>query len=268
MPTIPIYHVNAFTDKLFSGNPAAICWLEETLTDNTLQKIAAENNLPTTAFVVQRRDINAFDIRWFTPEYELDLCGHGTLAAAYVIFNFIRSNLSEINFFSKIDVLKVQRDQDWIRLHFPIKMPEKITPDPILIEGLGITPEATYQYQTERCLVVLKNENLVKQLKPNLTVLRNFSHRGIVITAKSNQKPFDFLSRTFYPKKNLNPEDAVTGASHCLLVPYWAEQLNKTILNAYQASSRGGFLKCTLNPTDITLSGQAVLYLKGQITVF
>lgn len=258
---IPIYHVDAFTDKFFCGNPAAVCILPHWLPDNKLHAIAKENNLPVTAFLFREGD--KFNIRWITPEYELDICGHGSLSAGYVIFNHLEPTWQKADLQSRIESLQVLRADDLITLNFPAKSIESISL-PLLEQGLELAPKETYQHKNERCLVVYDTEEEVKQLKPNMQILKKLEHRGITATATG--KDVDFVSRTFYPQKTIS-EDPATGASHCLLAPYWAKRLNKTDLHALQVSERGGEIFCQYQGDRVLISGQAVMYMQGFIIV-
>jgi len=253
----------AFTDTLFTGNPAMECLLPQWFETDKLQKLAQENNLPVTAFLVKKDN---WEIRWFTPEYELELCGHGTMAAAYVFFNYLEHKLTVINFHSKHEILNIVRNDDWITLNFPIKEIEQCDTPHLVIHGLGIQPLETYHHNTERYMVVLENEYQVKNFMPNISVLRQLPHRGIIVTAPGQNS--DFVSRTFYPKKTLNVEDSVTGVSHCLLAPYWTKQLNKKELYAQQLSDRKGFMKCAVSNNRVYLSSKAVLYFNGNILAY
>ncbi len=257
--TIKIYHVDAFTDKLFHGNPAAVCVLSTWLADEVLYAIARENNLPVTAFLV--RDQNKFNIRWITPEYELDLCGHGSLSAGFVIFNFLEPSLKKVDLKSRTELLQITRDNDFITLNFPAKVIESVAL-PLLEEGLGLRPKEIYQHGNERCLAVYASEDEVRQLRPNLSILKKMPHRGITVTAQGNE--IDFVSRTFYPQKTIS-EDPVTGASHCLLAPYWSKKLNKQELHARQLSERGGEIICRYKNDRVLISGRVVLYMQGDI---
>jgi PhzF family phenazine biosynthesis protein len=233
---IPTYHIDAFTDKLFSGNPAAVCILDKWLEDDLLFSIAKENNLPVTAFIL--RENNLFKIRWITPDDELSLCGHGTLAASFVIFNFIELTWNKITFESTHEQLEAVKENGGITLNFPAKSLEKSENISFLEQGLGVTPQEVYQLNNERCLVVLQSEDEVKNLNPNRMILKKVTHRGIIVTAPG--KYSDIVSRTFYPQKKTSFfEDAATGASHCLLTPYWSKRLNKTELHCKQISERG-----------------------------
>lgn len=258
-----LFHVDAFTNQIFKGNPAAVCFLEEWLAEDVLHSIAKENNLPVTAFLKEKN--NGYEIRWITPEYELELCGHGSLAAAFVIFKYIKPGVSEIKFQSqKAGEITVYNKNNLIELNFPEK---EIVPIAILeqiVSGLGKIPVAVYQHKSERILAVFENEEIIKNLLPDMHVLKSLEHRGIIVTAPSAQ--VDFVSRTFYPIK-LIPEDAVTGASHCLLVPYWAKRLKKSELHAYQLSARGGELFCRYGDKRVLISGSACLYMQGEIVI-
>jgi len=258
---IPIYHVDAFTDKIFCGNPAAVCILSKWLSDEELHAIAKENNLPVTAFLV--REENKFNIRWITPEYELDICGHGSLSAGYVIFNYLEPTWEKADLQSRIELLQVLRTDDLITLNFPTKNIEKFSL-PLLEQGLGLAPKEIYQHKNERCLAIYSTEEEVKQLKPNMQILKKLEHRGITVTAPG--KNVDFVSRTFYPQKTIF-EDPATGASHCLLAPYWSKRLNKTDLHALQVSERGGEIFCQYQGDRVLISGKAVLYMQGVITI-
>jgi PhzF family phenazine biosynthesis protein len=259
---IALYHIDAFATKHFAGNPAAVCVLPRAMPDSFLQKIAAENNQPATAFLVKNGD--QYNMRWFTPEYEIDLCGHGTLSAAYVIFNILEPHRDKIEFISPIGLLLVYRQGDRITLDFPVKEIEKCEAPAALIDGLGQTPTRVYQYQNERYLVVYDTEDTIKALRPDIQILKKLSHRGIIVTAPGNT--VDFVSRVFYPHKAMY-EDAMTGSSYCLLVPYWSEQLHKQKFHARQISHRGGEVICELQNNKILLHGNAVMYMQGMITI-
>lgn len=258
---IPLYHLDAFTSKMFSGNPAAVCILPEWLSDDMLHKIAKENNLPVTAFLVIEED--TYRIRWITPDYELNLCGHGSLAAGYVIFNFMDSSLQNVDLHSRTEVLPVTRNDSLITLNFPAKNIEPCSL-PALEQGLGLSPKATYQHKKERCIAVFDTEEEIKKLKPNMEILKQLEHVGISVTSPG--VAVDFVSRTFYPHKAIS-EDPVTGASHCLLAPYWSKQLSKTNLHALQVSERGGEIFCQYQGNRVLISGKVQLYLHGSIAI-
>lgn len=256
---IPVYYVNAFTDKLFHGNPAAVCILSHWLPDDKLQAIAKENNLPVTAFLL--RENNQFNIRWITPEYELDICGHGSLSAGYIIFNYLEKNWQKIDFQSRAESLQAFRSDELITLNFPVKKIETVSL-PLLTKGLGLAPKEVYQHKNERCLAIYNTEDEVKQLKPDMQLLKKLEYRGFIVTAPGRE--VDFVSRTFYPQKTIS-EDSVTGASHCLLAPYWAKRLGKADLRAFQVSKRGGEIFCRYENDRVLISGKAVLYMEGHI---
>lgn len=258
---ISLYHVDAFTDKIFSGNPAAVCVLQNWISEELLTKIAKENNLPVTAFLV--REDNKFHIRWITPEYELELCGHGTMAASYIILNYLEPTWNEVELQSRIETLHVYRDEDFITMNFPAKEIEKCNL-PLLIQGLGLTPIEMYQHKNDRCLAVFNSQEEIEKMTPDIEILKKLPHRGITITAPSST--VDFVSRTFYPLKNIT-EDPATGASHCLLAPYWAMRLNKNKLMAKQLSQRGGEMMCEFKDNRVFISGKVVLYSHGTVII-
>ncbi len=258
---IPVYYLDAFTDRLFSGNPAAVCLLSDWLPEESLRSIARENNLPTTAFLTPEDE--GYNIRWITPEFELELCGHAALAAGYVIFNHLQPELQQVTMHLKNgSQLQILRRQDLIALEFPVKTiePREIAKE--IEKSLGITPLEMYQHRDERCIIVLNDEQTVRDLRPNMQPLKDLDYWGYVVTAPGIN--VDFVSRTFYPDKLIS-EDAVTGASHCALMPYWVNRLSKNPLRAYQVSHRGGYLECELQQNHVLISGKAVLYLEGTI---
>ena len=258
---IPIYHVDAFTDKIFAGNPAAICLLQEWLPDEILFAIAKENNLPVTTFLV--REKNHYVVRWITPEYELNLCGHGSLSAGFVILSLLEPTWQDVNMRSLHEIIQISRQGKDITLNFPAKEFVSCTL-PLLEEGLGIKPAEVYQYQTDRCFVVCSSEDEVKALQPDISILKKLPHRGITVTATG--KNCDFVSRTFYPQKSIW-EDPVTGASHALLAPYWSQRLNKIKLHARQVSARGGEMICEYKDNCVYITSSAVLYSQGIIHI-
>jgi PhzF family phenazine biosynthesis protein len=259
---LPVYIVDAFTDKLFSGNPAAVCPLEHWLSDKLMQDIATENNLSDTAFFVKNDD--HYDIRWFTPATEIKLCGHATLASAHVLFTELGYTKNVIEFNSLSGLLKVQRTADGkIQLDFPANMPEQTNDIPDgLFEGLGIKNAPVYK--SFDYMVVLPTQADVEILNPDFKTLAKVKARGVIATAKGNEA--DFISRCFFPQSGIN-EDSVTGSAHTITVPYWAEQLVKTKLKAIQLSKRRGYLDCELVEDRVLMSGEAVTYLKGEYNV-
>ncbi len=260
MPNIPIYQVDAFTNQLFAGNPAAICLLEQWPEDQTLQNIAAENNLSETAFLM--KNTSGYQLRWFTPVVEVDLCGHATLAAAHILFHHLHFEQPEISFLSKSGVLKVTKAGDQLTMDFPADSPIPYPLEPILLEALGLDQGTVFRGKTD-LMVVVDHENVVARMKPNFYQLEKFGVRGIIVTAEGEQ--VDFVSRFFAPRSGVN-EDPVTGSAHCTLTPYWSSRLGKTVLEATQISSRGGSIRCELVGDRVKLTGSAVTYLIGTIS--
>ncbi len=255
-----IYQVDAFTDKIFGGNPAAVCPLNKWLSDDLLQKIAMENNLAETAFYVKKE--NEYQIRWFTPTVEVDLCGHATLAAAFVLFNYENHASNEIDFHSsRSGALKVSKQGDYLTLNFPTDVYEAIDLFPELTAGFDLQAIEALKGKTDYVLV-FENENQIKNIKIDLEKISKLKGRGIIITSKGEQ--VDFVSRFFAPQSGIN-EDPVTGSAHTTLTPYWAKKLNKNELTAIQLSERKGFLKCKYLNERVEISGKAVLYLVGEI---
>lgn len=257
---IPIYFVDAFTTRLFSGNPAAVCVLENWLPDTVMQNIAAENNLSETAFFVKENE--GFHIRWFTPDYEIDLCGHGTLATAHVIFNHLNYSENEITFQSRSGPLSVSKTSQGLTLNFPTYSVQEIPVTDIFIEGLGIKPIALYK--KDRYLAVLENEQQIRQLKINVPVLSKIDLRSVIVTAPGDE--VDFVLRYFIPKE-IGLEDPVTGSAQSYLAPYWAQRLKKSLFHVHQLSKRGGELFSELKSDRVLISGQVVDYLKGFIEI-
>jgi PhzF family phenazine biosynthesis protein len=260
---LTIYQIDAFTNKLFGGNPAAVIPLDSWIDEALMQQIAMENNLAETVFFV--REKKGFHIRWFTPELEIDLCGHATLASAYVLYHFLGYTESSILFYSKSGELQVRKKDSLLQLNFPSRMPVLITEYPDeLLKGLGISnPVAVYK--SRDYVVELQNEKELKQVRPDFSLLNKIDVIGIVITAPGSD--CDFVSRFFAPNCGI-PEDPVTGSSHSSLIPFWAEKLNKPELHARQLSQRQGELWCELLANDrVLIAGEAVFYMKGEINV-
>lgn len=255
---IPLYQVDAFTDKVFGGNPAAVCPLESWLDKSLMQNIAAENNLSETAFFVKKGD--RFEIRWFTPKLEIDLAGHPTLATAHVIFNHTDYNKNEITFISSGGELMVTKSNDLLVMNFPARPPEAVmTPAP-LIRGLGLEPLEVRKARDY--LVLYPSEENILSIKPKFDALAELDCLGIIITARGNQS--DFVSRFFAPRAGIN-EDPVTGSAHTTLIPFWAEKLDKKSFHAFQLSERKGELFCEYLGDRVKIGGYAVTYLKGEI---
>lgn len=262
---LTIYQIDAFADKLFCGNPAAVIPLDQWIDDELMQKIALENNLSETVFFVPSINSAAdFDIRWFTPEVEINLCGHATLASAYVLFTFMDHKKSTIDFHSKSGLLKVSKRHDQIVMEFPSWKPER-TDDypPALAEILG-GAEIVGVYKNRDLLVEMMNEKAVKDCEPDFSTMKKYIDK-MIITAPG--KKVDFVSRFFAPGAGIN-EDPVTGSAHSQLIPFWSEKLGKKNLHALQLSKRSGELWCEqLNEKRVTMSGKAVFYMKGEIHV-
>lgn len=259
-----LYQLDAFTNQLFSGNPAAVVPLTEWLPDEQMQKIAAENNLAETAFYVSTGEPGQYHIRWFTPAVEVDLCGHATLATAYVVF-FLEEKpaVDRITFDSRSGPLNVCREKDgWLVLDFPADVVQKATlQPPALTAAFTEKPKAVYKGKTDYMLVFGSQAD-IEALTPDFRELVTVPARGVIVTAPG--KDVDFVSRFFAPQSGID-EDPVTGSAHTTLIPYWADQLGKTELTARQLSARGGFLKCKLNEDRVEIAGQVQLYLKGEI---
>jgi PhzF family phenazine biosynthesis protein len=253
---IPIYQIDAFTSRVFSGNPAAVCPLEQWLEDDLLQAIAQENNLSETAFFVPAQD--GYHIRWFTPVAEVDLCGHATLASAFVIFNHLDRSEKRVTFESRSGALAVTLEGDWLSMDFPSQPPRACEAPPELLEALGEKP--TQALRSEDYFIVFPDEDAVRRLSPDMTKLKQVDLRGIIVTARG--KEVDFVSRFFAPNLGVD-EDPVTGSAHCALVPYWSKQLDKKELHALQVSRRGGELYCRDLGERVAIAGRAVEYMKG-----
>ena len=252
------FQIDAFTGDVFGGNPAAVCPLESWPPDDLLQSIAEENNLSETAFFVPAE--NHFELRWFTPVREVDLCGHATLASAHVIFEHIGYDKSYITFKTKSGDLTVKKNGELLEMDFPSYIPEPCAPPEFLIKGLGKPPLLTLKAQDY--IAVYGDEEEVRSIVPNQTLLNQLDLRGVTITAPGGNT--DFVSRFFAPKFGI-PEDPVTGSAHCELAPYWADRLNKNILHAMQVSRRVGEIFCEVKPCRVIISGRAVTFMKGEI---
>ena len=259
---LKMYQVDAFADKLFSGNPAAVVILESSIKDEVMQSIAAENNLSETAFVSVYE--SPISIRWFTPSLEVDLCGHATLASARILFDYYPDLArKEINLNSKSGVLKITQVEHGLCLNFPIDQPAEIESDPLFFEILGIQPLMLLRGKDDY-LAVLKNQKQIENIQPNFSLLKKVDARGLVISAPGDD--VDFVSRCFYPEAGIE-EDPVTGSAHTMLAPYWANQLNKDELEAHQLSKRGGKLICRLENDRVYISGTSVIYFEGTIAI-
>lgn len=257
---IPIYQIDAFTSRLFAGNPAAVCPLEEWLDDGVLQAIAAENNLSETAFFVKRQ--NRYHLRWFTPTVEVDLCGHATLASAYVILNYLEQASDGVAFDTRSGELVVRRDGGLLSMDFPSRPPVECPLPARLEEALGRRPLATMM--SRDLMAVFENEAEVRALRPDMDLLARVEAFAVIVTAPGDDS--DFVSRFFAPRGGV-AEDPVTGSAHCTLVPYWSRRLGKSSLYARQVSARGGELWCEDRGARVVIRGQAALFLEGQIVL-
>ena len=255
---IPIYQIDAFANEVFRGNPAAVCPLDHWLEDAQLQAIAAENNLAETAyFVAQGED---YKLRWFTPQQEVDLCGHATLAPAFVLFTELQERGPRLTFETKSGPLHADWDGKVVMLDFPARPGAPSEAPPALIEGLGYIPQEVRK--SRDFMAVLGEEDDVQSLAPTFSQLATLDCLGVIATARG--KEVDFVSRFFAPGAGLN-EDPVTGSAHCTLIPYWAEKLGKTRMVARQLSQRGGTLVCEMRGDRVGIGGQAVLYSRAEL---
>ncbi len=261
MKPLKIYQIDAFTNNLFSGNPAAVCVLDKWLPDELMQNIALENNLSETAFVVKKE--NYYEIRWFTPNIEVDLCGHATLAAAFVLFEYYEKAATTIifNSYRSGELIVSKSKNGLMTMNFPTDVFQEIPNQNTLNQAIGKTPLHTFKGKTD-IMLVYENEATIAALQPNFNALEKFDFRGIIVTAKGNN--CDFVSRFFAPFCGIN-EDPVTGSAHTTLTPYWAKTLNKNKMTAQQISKRGGHLICEYLGDRVQISGQATLYMIGEI---
>lgn len=256
---LPLYQVDAFTDHVFGGNPAAVCPLEAWLPDTTMQSIAAENNLAETAYFISQGE--GYALRWFTPSVEVPLCGHATLASAYVIFKHLKPEASELRFQTKSGELVVTRDGELLTLDFPARPGSKIPPPATLIEGLGTHPLEVWK--APYLMAIFASEDDVRHLQPDMRVLGGLD--PVICTAPGSDG-IDFVSRFFAPSHGID-EDPVTGSAHCTLVPYWSGRLKKNTMRARQISKRVGDLSVELRGERVRISGYGVEYLRGTITI-
>lgn len=258
-----IYQIDAFTDTVFGGNPAAVCILKEWLSDGVMQQIAAENNLAETAFAVPKD--NDYELRWFTPELEVDLCGHATLATAFVLFNHYHPKEHTIRFISpRSGSLVVVKNEDAsMTMDFPSDDLQSVSSQPNINEAIGKIPLETFKGKTDY-LLIYKSQQEIEAIHPNFHLLNDLDCRGVIVSAPGTQ--VDFVSRFFAPQCGI-PEDPVTGSAHTSLTPYWSKHLGKNKLTAKQLSPRGGNLHCEYLGERVKISGKAVCYLVGEIEV-
>ena len=257
---LKIYQIDAFTNQVFKGNPAAVVPLQEWLPTEIMQQIAAENNLAETAFFVQEND--KYHIKWFTPTVEIELCGHATLASAFVIYNYLNYDKNEIHFTCMVGDLLVTKNEDWITLNFPSIETQPAKAPEILAQAIGAHPLAFYDSKT-KFVALLEDEESIQNCQPDFNLIDQLQ-KNLIITAKG--KEVDFVSRFFAPQSGIN-EDPVTGSAHSVLIPFWSKKLNKTELTAMQLSQRTGYLKCRHLADRVEMSGQAVCYLIGEIFI-
>ncbi|MFZ2340515.1 MAG: PhzF family phenazine biosynthesis protein [Bacteroidales bacterium] len=262
MKTIPIYQADAFTRGPFTGNPAAVCVLKDPVTEDTMQNIAMENNLAETAFITRGKD--EWLIRWFTPVTEVDLCGHATLASAFIVLNILEPQNEEVVFRSRVmGTLIVRKKGELLELDFPTDYLRECAVPDLVRESLGKTPLESYMGRSDY-LLLYGSESDILTMKPDFKRLAAAEGRGIIVTSPGSD--VDFVSRFFAPQAGID-EDPVTGSAHTTLTPFWSARLRKKTLTARQLSARGGFLVCTLAENRTLIAGSAQLYLKGEIYV-
>ncbi len=254
--------MDAFASRVFAGNPAAVCPLDDWLPDEVLQAIAVENNLSETAFLVKRGNGAEYDLRWFTPAYEVDLCGHATLGSAYVIANYLDDGSSEIRFHSRSGPLTVTREGELYTMDFPALPPRSIADSAEVAEALGAPPAELWEEMD--LMAVFADQAAVAALAPDMAKVEVLETRGVIATAPG--ETCDFVSRFFAPRAGI-PEDPVTGSAHCILTPYWAARLGKTRMSARQISARGGELEVEARGERVLISGRVAPYMEGRIRV-
>ena len=256
------YVVDAFTDRVFSGNPAAICILEQWLSDDMMMSITKENNLSETAFAVKNEEDYA--LRWFTPGGEIDLCGHATLACAYVLLNYYEQSKENIVFSTMSGNLIVNKHGDLYEMDFPAYKLEQVLVTQEMVDAIGVAPKAAYMGRDLLC--VFENADTVKKLTPDLEKVKKLDGLLLQATAKADGAEYDCVSRSFAPKMNV-AEDPVCGSGHCHIIPYWSKELSKAQLTAYQASPRGGVLYCRMDGNRVIMAGKATLYSQAEIYI-
>jgi PhzF family phenazine biosynthesis protein len=258
----PLYQLDAFTQKRFSGNPAAVMPLNEFPADALMQAIAAENNLAETAFLVPKD--GDYLLRWFTPAVEVPLCGHATLASAAVVMERLEPGRDRVVFHSKSGPLTVTRTDTGYLMDFPTRLSEPVAAPAGLAQSLGVAPAEVF-VNSFNYMAVLSRPEMLRSLTPDIPAIARLDRSGLIVTAPGDGQ-YDFISRYFAPVKGI-PEDPVTGSAHCMLMPYWARRLGRTELRAYQASARGGELLCRLVGERVQLEGHCVFYLEGEVEV-
>jgi len=259
---IPLFQVDAFTDRPFAGNPAAVCILPEVRDAHWMQAVAAEMNLSETAFLLEQDD--GYRLRWFTPRVEVDLCGHATLASAHALWTEgVVNEAHPIRFHTKSGVLTCTQKGEFIELDFPATPAQEAETPAGLLDALPVQPSFVGKSKFDRFILV-ESEEIVRSLMPDFAQLREVSMRGVIVTSLSDDPRFDFVSRYFAPGAGIN-EDPVTGSAHCCLGPYWSERLGKTEMTAFQASARGGVVRVRVEGDRVLLGGQAVTIMKGRL---
>lgn len=254
--------VDAFTSKPFSGNPAAVCILPEPRDDRWMKGVAREMNLSETAFLLKQRD--GYNLRWFTPAVEVDLCGHATLASAHVLWEEGHlKHEAQARFYTRSGLLTAERKGEWIEMDFPAEPEELAAPPSELTRALGVTPKYVGKNRFDY-LVEIDSEEMVRSLRPDFLLLRAINVRGVIVTSVASSEGYDFVSRFFAPSTGID-EDPVTGSAHCCLGPYWKKRLNKNQFVGYQASARGGIVRVRVGNKRVYLGGQAVTVLHGEI---
>lgn len=258
-----IHVVDAFTDRAFAGNPAAVCVLSGPRDDGWRQNVAREMNLSETAFL-ERRDDGSYTLRWFTPAVEVELCGHATLASAHILWETGAAAPGDpVRFHTRSGTLSAMREGDWIEMDFPAEPEQTAVAPPELVEALGVKPLYSGRNRFDR-LVEVADEQIVRELVPDMTLLKKVDMRGVIVTSRSRSAGFDFVSRFFAPAVGVD-EDPVTGSAHCCLGPYWGAKLGKTSLKALQVSARGGILRVGLKGDRVLIGGQAVTVLRADL---
>ena len=258
-----IFQVDAFTDKPFAGNPAAVCVLPQERNESWMQRVANEMNLSETAFLVEQED--GYNLRWFTPAIEVDLCGHATLASAHILWEIgLLAPDQEARFFTRSGLLTAVHQDNWIQLDFPSEPEEEIDAPQKLSKALGISPAYVGKNRFDY-LIEIESEELIRNLKPDFTLLSTIESRGFIVTSVAESVEFDFVSRFFAPAFGIN-EDPVTGSAHCCLGPFWQKKLAKDEFTAYQASARGGTIKVQVADERVLLAGQAVTVMRGALS--
>lgn len=258
-----LIQVDAFTNKRFSGNPAAVCVLNEPADEKWMQNVAAEMNLSETAFLYPQEE--GYNLRWFTPAVEVDLCGHATLASAHVLWELQYLDAgTQAKFYTRSGLLTAERQGNWIELNFPKNSPEPASAPELLEQALGVELKYVGKNKFDY-LVEVDSEEALRQMQPDFVLLKTLPVRGIIVTCVSASHEYDFVSRFFAPAAGIN-EDPVTGSAHCCLAPFWSQRLHKNEFVAYQASARGGVVRVRLAGERVYLGGQAVTVLRGELT--